>query len=106
MVEDSPEAQLFVKRSLNDAHIEIFVASSLESVKFLILKNKMTFDLVILDLLTPGGDGFGVLKFLRHVGILPLVRGAGLEPARHCPEISTSNKIYCSSEKSSILSAC
>lgn len=69
LLEDSEEFQLLVKRALASANIELVVLSSCTDNFNFIKANGARFDLAILDLVLPDGDGFSVLEALRLAGM-------------------------------------
>ena len=69
LVEDSEECQLVVNRALSNANIELLVAGSCQELREMIKNSGLNFDLAILDLVLPDGDGFHVLEDLRSAGM-------------------------------------
>ena len=69
LVEDSDEGQLMVKRSLANAGIDLVVATTFNDALKIVRSEGTQFDLVILDIFLPDGDGFKILEEMRSVGM-------------------------------------
>lgn len=67
IVEDEPKLALALKQGLETEHYEVKVAATGEDGFFLV--NTEVFDLMILDLMLPGRDGFEALAALRSRGL-------------------------------------
>ena len=69
LVEDSPECQIVVKHSLESSQNELSITNDRQETQALLKKRGALFDMVILDLMLPDGDGFEVLKDLKSAGL-------------------------------------
>lgn len=67
VVEDEPKVAQAVKEGLEDEKFEVEIAETGEEGFFLV--NARTFDVVILDIMLPGRDGFDILKTIRSGGL-------------------------------------
>lgn len=67
VVEDEQKLAAALKAGLEEDQFDVAVAASGEEAFFLLLAD--TFDLVLLDVMLPGRDGFEVLKQLRQRGV-------------------------------------
>jgi len=71
VIEDEIKTAKFLKRGLNEAGFVVDVAS--DGLQGLHLAREVDFDLLILDVMLPGLDGWGVLTRLRESGRRSLV---------------------------------
>jgi len=71
VVEDEPKVARFVERGLREEHFNVEVARDGEDGLHRALETD--FDLVVLDVMLPGRDGFSVLRELRAAGRQPRV---------------------------------
>jgi len=71
IVEDEPAISRIVEKYLNNANYECKVAS--DGFIALDLFSKNSFDLIILDVMMPGIDGFRVLENIRETSDIPVI---------------------------------
>jgi DNA-binding response OmpR family regulator len=69
LVEDSDVCQLIVSSSLANANIDLSICGSYREMLDLVQRSGAAFDLAILDVVLPDGDGFKVLETLRNSGM-------------------------------------
>ncbi len=67
LIEDEPGVAAFVQRGLREASYAVDVSNN--GTEGLNLARRENYDLIILDLMLPGKDGFAVLRELRDRGI-------------------------------------
>jgi len=67
VVEDEKKVAKALQEGLKSEHYEVTIAYTGEEGFYLL--NSQTFDLVLLDLMLPGRDGFEILKTLRERGL-------------------------------------
>ena len=68
IVEDQPDVQILLTKILIEAGYEITATSDGE--RALGLLDESEFDLIVLDVMMPKLDGYGVLRSMRHLGML------------------------------------
>ena len=77
IVEDEPDIQELLRAYLEDAGYQTFVAE--DGVAALALFSEQTFDLVLLDLMLPKIDGFGVCELIRRQSQVPILMLTALD---------------------------
>jgi len=77
IVEDEPPIQSILKELLIDAGYEVVTAS--DGVEALELFQRDKYDLVLLDIMMPRLDGYGVCKAIRETGGTPIVMLTALD---------------------------
>ena len=77
IVEDEPDIQELLRAYLEDAGYQTSVAG--DGVAALALFSKQTFDLVLLDLMLPKIDGFGVCELIRRQSQVPILMLTALD---------------------------
>ena len=81
IVEDEPDIQELLCTYLRDAGYETAVAQ--DGVTALTLFQAHTFDLVLLDVMLPKIDGFGVCEVIRGQSQVPIMMLTALEGEAH-----------------------
>ena len=71
VVEDDPEIARMVASTLKDAGMTAEIAG--DGAEMDVLMRRATFDLVVLDLMLPGEDGFSICRRLRASGTIPVL---------------------------------
>lgn len=71
IIEDEPDIQEFLSAYLRDAGYDIKIAE--DGVEALLQFQKSNFDLILLDLMLPKIDGFGVCELIRHKSNVPIL---------------------------------
>ena len=77
IVEDEPDIQELLEAYLHDAGYEITIAG--DGVEALAKFQKDKFDLILLDLMLPKIDGFGVCEFIRRESNVPILMLTALD---------------------------
>lgn len=77
IVEDEPDIQEFLEAYLHDAGYETTIAG--DGVEALAKFQKDKFDLILLDLMLPKIDGFGVCEFIRRESNVPILMLTALD---------------------------
>ena len=77
IVEDEPDIQELLRTYLEDAGYETAVAG--DGVAALSLFQSRPFDLVLLDLMLPKIDGFGVCELIRRQSQVPILMLTALD---------------------------
>lgn len=77
IVEDEPDIQELLEAYLHDAGYETTIAG--DGVEALAKFQKDKFDLILLDLMLPKIDGFGVCEFIRRESNVPLLMLTALD---------------------------
>lgn len=77
IVEDEPDIQELLRAYLRDAGYETAVAG--DGVTALALFQSQSFDLVLLDIMLPRIDGFGVCQLLRQQSQVPILMLTALD---------------------------
>ena len=77
IVEDEPDIQELLRAYLEDAGYQTSVAG--DGVAALALFSEQTFDLVLLDLMLPKIDGFGVCELIRRQSQVPILMLTALD---------------------------
>lgn len=77
IVEDEPDIQELLRAYLRDAGYETTVAG--DGMTALALFQSQFFDLVLLDIMLPGMDGFGVCQLLRQQSQVPILMLTALD---------------------------
>ena len=77
IVEDEPDIQEFLCAYLQDAGYETAVAG--DGITALSLFDTQSFDLVLLDVMLPKLDGFGVCELIRRQSQVPILMLTALE---------------------------
>ena len=77
IVEDEPDIQELLRAYLEDAGYQTSVAG--DGVAALALFSKQTFNLVLLDLMLPKIDGFGVCELIRRQSQVPILMLTALD---------------------------
>lgn len=75
VVDDEPEVRRLLKRCLEPEGYDVITASDGDSA--LAVMGKCQPDLVILDIVMPGLDGFEVLEFIRQRSDIPIIMLTG-----------------------------
>ena len=75
VVDDEPAIRILLKRCLEPEDYDVITASDGDSA--LAAMRKCQPDLVILDILMPGLDGFEVLEFIRQRADIPIIMLSG-----------------------------
>ena len=81
LVEDSPTDLILAKESLESSRTQFQIDNVLTLAEAVDLLHVRTFDVVLLDLGLPGGDGFVVLERLKHLATLAAIPVVVLKPA-------------------------
>ena len=77
IVEDEPDIQELLRAYLEDAGYQTAIAG--DGVAALALFGGQTFDLVLLDLMLPKIDGFGVCELIRQQSQVPILMLTALD---------------------------
>ena len=77
IVEDEPDIQELLEAYLHDAEYETTIAG--DGVEALAKFQKDKFDLILLDLMLPKIDGFGVCEFIRRESNVPILMLTALD---------------------------
>lgn len=77
IVEDEPDIQELLEAYLHDAGYETTIAG--DGVEALAKFQKDKFDLILLDLMLPKIDGFGVCEFIRRESNVPILMLTALD---------------------------
>ena len=77
IVEDEPDIQELLEAYLHDAGYETTIAE--DGVEALAKFQKDKFDLILLDLMLPKIDGFGVCEFIRRESNVPILMLTALD---------------------------
>ena len=77
IVEDEPDIQELLEAYLHDAGYETTIAG--DGVEALAKFQKAKFDLILLDLMLPKIDGFGVCEFIRRESNVPILMLTALD---------------------------
>ena len=77
IVEDEPDIQELLEAYLHDARYETTIAG--DGVEALAKFQKDKFDLILLDLMLPKIDGFGVCEFIRRESNVPILMLTALD---------------------------
>lgn len=81
VVEDNPDYQELLKNFLESADYEVITADNGKEALLFIEQN--SFDLILLDIMLPEIDGYGVCEAIRKTSSIPIIMLTALESEAH-----------------------
>ncbi len=81
VVEDNPDYRELLQNFLESAGYLVTIAE--DGVKALIMAKQQAFDLVLLDIMLPRIDGYGVCEVLRNESSIPIIMLTALDSEAH-----------------------
>lgn len=81
VVEDNPDYRELLRNFLESAAYQVEAAG--DGMEALELVEGQAFDLVLLDIMLPGMDGYGVCKMMREASDIPIIMLTALEGETH-----------------------
>lgn len=81
VVEDNPDYRELLQNFLENAGYFVTVAE--DGVEALVIAKKQSFDLVLLDIMLPKIDGYGVCEVIREESSIPIIMLTALDSEAH-----------------------
>lgn len=81
VVEDNPDYRELLQNFLENAGYFVIIAE--DGVEALVIAKKQTFDLILLDIMLPKIDGYGVCEVIRKESNIPIIMLTALDSEAH-----------------------